>query len=109
MEQIYNANEDCLNKKDEEARLIIQLKTKRCTTSKNVFADLQPLTEESFVSEDDPGTNKITISSIEDIPTIGCNSSNSDPVTSSQQQQNQPPRQQYKNGEVFFISSFKEI
>ena len=108
LEQIYNANEDCLNKKDEEARLIIQLKTKRCTTSKNVFADLQPLTEESFVSEDDPGTNKITISSIEDIPTIGCNSSNSDPVTSSQQQQNQPPRQQHnKNGEACFLNFVK--
>ena len=54
MKQTLDANQDCLNKKDEEARLIIQLKTKRCTTTKNVFADLQPLTEDSFVSEDDP-------------------------------------------------------
>ena len=92
LEQIYNSNEDSLNKKDDEARLIIQLKTKRCTTSKNVFGDLEPLTEESFVSEDDPSTNKITISSIEDIPTIGCSSSNPD-QTGSQQQP--PPRQQY--------------
>ena len=56
-------------KRDEDARLIFQLKTKRCTTNKNVFADLS-LTEESFVSEED-AANKITISSIEDIPTIG--------------------------------------
>ena len=81
-----------LNKKDDEARLIIQLKTKRCTTSKNVFGDLEPLTEESFVSEDDPSTNKITISSIEDIPTIGCSSSNPDQTSL---QQPPPSRQQY--------------
>ena len=92
MEQIYNSNEDSLNKKDDEARLIIQLKTKRCTTSKNVFGDLEPLTEESFVSEDDPSTNKITISSIEDIPTIGCSSSNPDQTSL---QQPPPSRQQY--------------
>ena len=56
-------------KRDEDARLIFQLKSKRCTATKNVFADLS-LTEESFVSEEDDA-NKITISSIEDIPTIG--------------------------------------
>jgi len=97
LEQIYNSNEDSLNKKDDEARLIIQLKTKRCTTSKNVFGDLEPLTEESFVSEDDPSTNKITISSIEDIPTIGCSSSNPDQTSS---QQPPPSRQQYNKKDL---------
>merc|ERR1719330_1717487 len=84
-------------KKDDEARLIIQLKTKRCTTSKNVFGDLEPLTEESFVSEDDPSTNKITISSIEDIPTIGCSSSNPDQTSL---QQPPPSRQQYNKKDL---------
>ena len=55
-----NANSDELMKRDEDAKLIFQLKTKRCTTNKNVFGDLS-LTEESFASDED-NANKITIS-----------------------------------------------
>ena len=69
---------DDLMKRDEDARLIFQLKAKRCTTNKNVFAADLSLTEESFHSEEDDAT-KITISSIEDIPTIGGNSFNNEP------------------------------
>ena len=47
-------------KRDEDAKLIFQLKTKRCTTNENVFGDLS-LTEESFASDED-NANKITIS-----------------------------------------------
>ena len=55
-----NANSDELMKREEDAKLIFQLKTKRCTTNKNVFGDLS-LTEESFASDED-NANKITIS-----------------------------------------------
>ena len=58
---IINANSDELQKREEDAKLIFQFKTKRCTTNKNVFGADLSLTEESFASDED-NTNKITIS-----------------------------------------------
>jgi hypothetical protein len=66
-------NDEISMKRDEDARLIIQLKSNRCPTNKNVFAEIQSLnsadSSEDFANHSDDD-NKITISSIEDIPTI---------------------------------------
>ena len=86
-----NTVSDDLMKRDEDARLIFQLKAKRCTTNKNVFAADLSLTEESFHSEEDDAT-KITISSIEDIPTIGGNSYNNEPSNAVKVDLNKPKK-----------------
>ncbi len=56
---------------DPDSRLIFQFKSKRATGIKNIFAEDMQLTEEAFGVSEEDASNKITISSIDDIPTIG--------------------------------------